>query len=132
MTTLPLARMLVLLSALWCGAARADACAAWLTADDDTTRLIYVKSEQVLDPAHFATIQPGQSAEEVRMRIGRPAHIFTVGWQSLWVWNYRWWQGDCVWYQVSIAQESNLVVDAGYGTDPACDGPNRVAGMKGR
>jgi hypothetical protein len=80
-----------------------------------------VKSDQVLDEEHFATVVPGLSADEVRMRIGRPAHIFNVGWQRLTVWNYRWWQGDCVWYQVSISQETGRVVEAGYGTDPACD-----------
>jgi len=78
------------------------------------------KSEQVLDEAHFATVGPGLSADEVRMRIGAPVETFPVGWQRLVVWNYRWWQGDCVWYQVSISRDTGLVTDAGYGSDPAC------------
>jgi len=42
------------------------------------------------------------------------------------VWNYRWWAGDCVWFQVSISQAMQRVTDAGYGTDPACDAPNNA------
>ena len=91
----------------------------WMLDFDAAGRL--VRTDQVLDEAHFATVRPGQTAQDVRMRLGRPANVFTVGWQRLVVWNYRWWQGDCVWYQVSISQASNTVTEAGYGTDPACD-----------
>ena len=79
-----------------------------------------VKSEQVLTEVNFATIQPGMTAEQVRMRLGRPAQIFYVPWQKLAVWNYRWFQGDCVWYQISIG-ESGRVTESGVGSDPACD-----------
>ena len=94
----------------------------WMLDFDTTGRLVH--TEQVLDEAHFATVVPGQTADEVRMRIGRPANVFNVGWQRLTVWNYRWWQGDCVWYQVSISQATGKVTEAGYGSDPACDAPN--------
>jgi len=83
-----------------------------------------VASQQVLTEANFATIRPGMAGAEVRMRLGRPAHVFPVGWQRLQVWNYRWFEGDCVWFQVSIGNDSQQVTDAGIGTDPACDGPN--------
>ena len=79
-----------------------------------------VASQQVLTEANFATIAPGLSAQEVRMRLGRPANVFNVGWQRLQVWNYRYWPGDCVWYQVSI-NEAGRVTEAAYGSDPACD-----------
>ena len=82
-----------------------------------------VRSEQVLDPAHFATIVPGMSADEVRMRLGRPAGTFYIGWQKLRVWNYRFFQGDCVLFQVSI-DDAGRVKEAGQGYDAACDGPN--------
>ncbi len=84
-----------------------------------------VTSQQVLTEANFATIAPGLTAEEVRMRLGRPAHVFYVGWQKLTVWNYRFWPGDCVWYQVSIG-EAGRVTESNYGTDPACDGPSNA------
>ncbi|MDQ6680011.1 MAG: hypothetical protein M3Y67_03480, partial [Pseudomonadota bacterium] len=38
-----------------------------------------VKSEQVLTEANFATVVPGMSAAEVRMRLGRPAQTFYIG-----------------------------------------------------
>jgi len=85
-----------------------------------------VQSEQVLTEDNFARIVPGMPADEVRRRIGRPADVFNVGWQRLQVWNYRWWQGDCVWFQVSIGQQSGRVTEAGYGHDPMCDAPTRM------
>lgn len=83
-----------------------------------------VTSQQVLTEANFATIAPGLTAQEVRMRLGRPAHVFYVGWQKLSVWNYRFWPGDCVLYQVSIS-DAGRVTESNYGTDLACGGPNR-------
>lgn len=83
-----------------------------------------VTSEQVLDADHFAAIVPGMSSQEVRMRLGRPARVFPVGWQKLQVWNYRYVGGDCVWFQVSISQGDGRVTETGTGYDPACDGPN--------
>ena len=83
-----------------------------------------IASTQVLTPAHFATIVPGLTSDEVLRRLGRPAQVFTVGWQQLRVWNYRFAGGDCVWFQVSIANADARVTEAGIGTDPACDGPN--------
>jgi len=97
----------------------------WMLDFDAAGRL--VRTEQVLDEAHFATIHPGLAADEVRLRIGPPSETFPVGWQRLVVWNYRWWQGDCVWYQVSISRDTGRVTEAGYGSDPICDrgGPER-------
>ena len=74
--------------------------------------------------ANFATIVPGLAAQEVRMRLGRPAAVFNVPWQQLQVWNYRYWPGDCVWYQVSISAVGR-VREANYGTDPSCHPPGR-------
>lgn len=82
-----------------------------------------VRSQQVLTEANFANIVPGMPAEEVRMRLGRPANVFNVQWQKLQVWNYRYFGGDCVWFQVSL-NDSGLVKEAGLGSDPACDGPS--------
>ena len=79
-----------------------------------------VASQQVLTEQNFATIVPGLPAAEVRMRLGRPAEVFNVPWQRLQVWNYRYVQGDCVWYQVSISA-AGRVTESNYGTDPACD-----------
>ena len=79
---------------------------------------------KVLNERSFDGIGPGMPAAEVRQRLGQPAHVFNVGWQRLQVWNYRWAGADCVWYRVSIGQESQRVTEAGTGYDPKCDGPN--------
>ena len=79
-----------------------------------------VASQQVLTEQNFATIAPGLPAAEVRMRLGRPAEVFNVPWQRLQVWNYRYYPGDCVWYQISIS-DAGRVTESNYGTDPACD-----------
>jgi hypothetical protein len=84
-----------------------------------------VSSQQVLTEANFAHITPGMTADEVRMRLGRPAYVFGAGWQDhLQIWNYRFAGGDCVWFQVSIRDADRLVKEASIGQDPACDGPN--------
>lgn len=84
-----------------------------------------VSSEQVLTEDNFSNITPGMTADDVRMRLGRPAYIFGAGWQEhIQVWNYRFAGGDCVWFQVSIRDADRKVREAGIGQDPACDGPN--------
>jgi len=84
-----------------------------------------VSSQQVLTEQNFANITPGMSADEVRLRLGRPAQVFGAGWQEhIQVWNYRFAGGDCVWFQVSIRDADRKVREAGIGQDPACDGPN--------
>lgn len=81
-----------------------------------------VSNQQVLDLPHFAEIKPGMSDDDVRIRLGRPVQVFGVGWQRLqYVWNYRYWGGDCVWFQVSIDAATRRVTEAGNGSDPACD-----------
>jgi hypothetical protein len=81
-----------------------------------------VRTQQVLNPPTFATIQPGMPKAEVLTRLGRPAFIFPVGWQQLQVWNYRFGglEGDCMVFQVSIGNTSGAVTEAGTGPDPEC------------
>ena len=82
-----------------------------------------VATQQVLTRANFDQIVPGMSGDEVLMRLGRPANVFGVPWQRLHVWNYRFFGGDCHWFQVSVS-DSGPVTEASLGWDPACDGPN--------
>lgn len=82
-----------------------------------------VTSEQVRTQANFDNIVRGMSADEVRMRLGRPSHVFGAGWQEhIHVWSYRFPQGDCFWFQVSIRDADQTVREAGMGLDPVCDG----------
>jgi hypothetical protein len=82
-----------------------------------------VAKQQVLTEENFATITPGLSSQEVRLRLGRPADVFGVPYQKLHVWNYRYIAGDCRWFQVSLRDADQRVTEASLGPDPACDGP---------
>lgn len=83
-----------------------------------------IASAQVLTEANFNQIVAGMPAHDVLMRLGRPAHVFAVPRQRLSVWNYRFFQGDCIWFQISVG-DAGFVTEASMGTDPACDGPNQ-------
>ena len=83
-----------------------------------------VSSQQVLTEPNLSTIAPGMPEAELRMRFGRPAWVFGVNHPRGQVWNYRFAGGDCVWFQVTVAESDHRVVEAGIGTDPVCDGPN--------
>jgi hypothetical protein len=82
-----------------------------------------VSTQQVLTEQNFATVAPGLSAADLREKLGRPAQVFSVPWQKQHVWNYRYFGGDCVWFQVTLSDASQRVTESGIGTDPACDGP---------
>ncbi|HKX43301.1 MAG TPA: hypothetical protein VJO99_19235 [Burkholderiaceae bacterium] len=99
----------------------------WMLDFDAAGKL--VANRQVLTEANFATIAPGMPAQDVRMRLGRPAQVFNASWQKIQVWNYRYVGGDCVWFQVSIGETGQgRVTEASLGTDPACDGPKSREG----
>jgi hypothetical protein len=84
-----------------------------------------VKNEQVLTEANFAEIKPGMSSQEVQMRIGPPQDVMSIPRQGIVVWSYRFFRGDCVWFQTSI-DNAGTVKDAGITSDPICDhGPDR-------
>jgi hypothetical protein len=83
-----------------------------------------VTSRQVLTPETFATVTPGMTQDEVLARIGRPVHVTGIGWQKQQLWSYRFagLEGDCVVFQVAIADDTHTVTDAGTNMDPACGG----------
>ncbi len=81
-----------------------------------------VTSRQVLKP-DFATITPGMSSQEVLVKFGPPTWTFGVRQENMTIWNYRYYHGDCIIYQVSMLP-NGTVRDAGTGWDPRCDGPN--------
>ena len=84
-----------------------------------------VSSEQVLTERNLASAQKGMTAQQVRERYGRPAAIFGVRFAvPASVWNYRYAGGDCVWYQISISEESHRVTESNVGSDPVCEKGN--------
>ena len=84
-----------------------------------------VASQQVLTESNLASIAPGTSRADLRLRFGRPAWIYGVRYREpQQVWNYRFEGADCVWYQVSISDATQQVTETGLGPDPACEAPN--------
>ena len=81
-----------------------------------------VSSEQVLTEANLASIAPGTSSADVRLRFGRPIWIYGVRYREpQQIWNYRFESADCVWYQVGISDATQRVTETSLGPDPACD-----------
>jgi len=68
----------------------------------------------------FATIAPGMTREQVIARFGRPTWSFDVWQDNLTIMNYRYSDGACTTYQVSVRRDGT-VRDAGKARDPACD-----------
>ena len=87
---------------------------------DAAGRLVHV--EEVLDPAHFATIAPGMTPADVGMRLGRPAGTYFIGWQKRSVWYYRYAAERCVLFEVSF-NGAGRVLETGPGVDPVCNAP---------
>ena len=75
--------------------------------------------------ADFMAIQPGWTSQQVLTTFGPPTWTFKVWQESLTIWNYRYYRGDCIIYQVSIRPDG-VVRDAGTGWDPACNAPSKI------
>ena len=95
----------------------------WFVYLDPTGRV--VRTEQVLNERNFLNINPGMTQDEVRMMLGRPGAVYTLGRSRGVVWNYRYENPFCRWYQVEIDQEQK-VRSAGYGEPPECRRRDRV------
>ena len=92
--------------------------------DFDANGLL-VSSTQVLTEFNLRTIMPGMPMAELRRQFGEPADICSVARPTRQqVWNYRFVDSDCSWFQVSIADANQQVVSASMGRDPACDVPS--------
>lgn len=82
-----------------------------------------VTSEQVLTENSFARIKPGQTRDQVLFTIGHPSNVQQVRFQNQTVWSYRYDAIFCLWYQVSLSPEGQ-VLEVGYGPDPLCERDN--------
>ena len=71
------------------------------------------------------------SSQEVLAKFGPPTWTFGVRQENLTIWNYRYYCGDCIIYQVSMRPDGT-VRDAGTGWDPACDGPPQPPDVRRR
>ncbi len=78
-----------------------------------------VQAEQVLTELNFNLITPGMSQDEVRQRLGRPSETQGLGRSRGVVWNYRYENHFCQWFQVELSLEKQ-VRSTGYGQPPEC------------
>lgn len=90
----------------------------WFVSFDASGRA--TRAEQVLTEQQFGRIIPGMDADAVRNRLGRPNEERTLGRSRGVVWNYRYENPQCLWFQVEIAAD-RTVRSAGYGQPPECD-----------
>lgn len=77
------------------------------------------RTEQVLTTENFGRIIEGMSQDEVRQRLGRPGETYLLGRDRGIVWNYRYENYECVWFQVEISQQQQ-VRSTGYSNPPEC------------
>jgi outer membrane protein assembly factor BamE (lipoprotein component of BamABCDE complex) len=95
----------------------------WFVDLDATGRVSH--SEQVLTEQNFNQVGPGMTQDEVRQRLGRPSETQGLGRARGVVWNYRYENYFCQWFQVEISQEQ-LVRSTGYGQPPECMGHDDI------
>lgn len=75
--------------------------------------------QQVLTEANFSTVHPGETREELLMRLGRPSER-RGAFRNTELWAYRYEAVFCQWFVVTMNPDGR-VRDAGYVPDPLCD-----------
>jgi len=93
----------------------------WFVYFDATGRAS--RAEQVLTEQNFKRIDVGMTQDEVRQLLGRPSEVQVLGRARGVVWNYRYENNLCIWFQVELSLQQQ-VRSAGYGEPPECHGPN--------
>lgn len=78
------------------------------------------RAEQVLTEPNFQRVSVGMAQDDVRQLLGRPSEIYTLGRDRGVVWNYRYENYVCLWFQVELSGEK-LVRSAGNGPLPECN-----------
>lgn len=85
---------------------------------DPQGRLLH--SQNVLAEAHFATVAPGMSREQVRAMLGNPSRVWGVRFRNQTVWSYSFDDLFCRQFHVGLTPEG-AVDDTSYGPDPRCE-----------
>ncbi len=75
--------------------------------------------QQLLTEKNFGTIREGMDVTEVIDRIGVATDTFLIARGRGYVWNYRYENTLCKWFQIEFTAESK-VRSAGYGIPPEC------------
>ncbi len=79
-----------------------------------------VRAEQVLTQQNFMRVAPDMTQEEVRNLLGQPGETYELGRARGVVWNYRYENNDCLWFQVELTQKKT-VRSSGLGQLPECE-----------
>ena len=74
---------------------------------------------QVLDEKNFDLIKPGMHRNEVITIIGESKATYGLARNRGYVWNYRYVNTFCMWFNVEFTSE-NLVRSTGYSKPPEC------------
>ena len=93
----------------------------WFVYFDATGRAS--RAEQVLTEQNFNRINVDMTQDDVRQLLGRPSEVQVLGRARGVVWNYRYENNSCIWFQVELSLQQQ-VRSAGYGEPPECHGPN--------
>lgn len=73
---------------------------------------------QVLTEQNFALVRPGDTAESVRQRLGRPSEQ-SMAYGNRQLWSYRYENVFCQWFVVTIEPDGR-VREAAHLKDPQC------------
>jgi len=74
---------------------------------------------QVLNEKNFEQITPGLKRDDVVSTIGESKDIFGLARNRGYVWNYRYMNPHCFWFQIEFTSE-DIVRSTGYGKPPEC------------
>jgi hypothetical protein len=74
---------------------------------------------QVLHEKNFEQITPGMVRDEVIATIGESKDIFGLARNRGYVWNYRYMNPYCFWFQIEFTA-ADVVRSTGYGKPPEC------------
>jgi hypothetical protein len=74
---------------------------------------------QVLREDRFNQVQPGMSADDLRLLLGRPGEVAGI-WRGASVWSWRYETPFCQWFSATV-EPDGTVRDAGYPPDPLCE-----------
>jgi hypothetical protein len=77
--------------------------------------------DQLLNEHNFEAIQPGETADAVRDRLGRPSET-RVGWRGVgvvWAYRYDHQAPYCRWFVIWLVD--GRVREASYAPDPLCE-----------
>jgi hypothetical protein len=89
----------------------------WMIDADASGRVHSI--QQVLTEANFATVKPGETAQDVLLKLGRPSER-RGAFRNTELWAYRYDATFCQWFVVTMTPDRQ-VRDAGYVPDPMCD-----------